>query len=120
MFRFFIISLELFVLVAILRTPFMQYMLSGFQAVATDWMVEISQLAENQELGQLREVINPHMQNLNDYQKNYLDDITSSKTKVGHFHRLYCQLGDKNPYIYGASLNYLCNEINRTTLLRAT
>ncbi|MFT4993962.1 MAG: hypothetical protein ACI965_000983, partial [Paraglaciecola sp.] len=75
---------------------------------------EISELADQQQLGELRDVIAPHMQNMNEYQKDYLYDITSSKNKVGHFRRLYCEDGDKNPFIYGATLRYFCSEINRT------
>jgi len=113
MFRLFIIFLEVFALVAILRSPFMQYWFSDIQNSVADWMTELSELAEQQELGELRNVIAPHMQNMNEYQKDYLDDITSSKYKVGHFHQLYCEAGDKNPFIYGASLRYFCSEINR-------
>lgn len=113
MFRLFIISLEIFALVAMLRSPFMQYWFSDTQNTVSDWMTEISELADQQQLGELRDVIAPHMQNMNEYQKEYLDDITSSKYKVGHFRRLYCEAGDKNPFIYGASLRYFCTEINR-------
>jgi hypothetical protein len=113
MFRLLIISLEIFALVAILRSPFVQYWFTDTQSSLSDWMTELSELADQQELGELRDVIAPHMQNMKGYQKDYLDDITSSKHKVGHFRRLYCEAGDKNPYIYGSSLRYFCSEIKR-------
>jgi len=113
MIRLFIVFLEIVALVAILRSPFMQYWFSDMQNTMSNWMTEISELADQQELGELRDVIAPHMQNMNTYQKDYLHDITSSKYKVEHFRQLYCEAGDKNPFIYGASLRYFCTEINR-------
>ncbi|MFT5675284.1 MAG: hypothetical protein ACI808_001214 [Paraglaciecola sp.] len=117
MFRLLIVSLEIIALVAILQSQFMQYLFSDIQVSIADWMTEISQMAEKQELSNLREVVAPHLVNLNDYQQEYLLEITSSKNKINVFYQMYCLLGDKNPYIYGASLHYFCSEIRQSKVL---
>ncbi|MFT4939117.1 MAG: hypothetical protein ACI88A_002150 [Paraglaciecola sp.] len=117
MFRLLIISLEIIALVAILQSQFMQYLFADIQKSIADWMTEISQMAEKKELNDLREVVAPHLVNLNDYQQEYVLEVTSSKSKINVFYRLYCVLGDKNPYIYGASLQYFCSEIRQSEVL---
>ena len=117
MFRLLIISLEIIALVAILQSQFMQYLFADIQTSIADWMTDISQMAEKKELSSLREVVAPHLVNLNDYQQEYLLEITSSKNKINVFHQMYCVMGDKNPYIYGASLHYFCSEIRQSDVL---
>jgi hypothetical protein len=113
MFRLFIITLEIFALVAIMRSPFVQYLFSDTQDMVSNWMTDISQLVNEKELVELRNVIAPRMENMSQYQKEYLKDIISSKDKVERFSISYCDKGDKNPYIYGVDLRYFCVEINR-------
>lgn len=117
MFRFFVVIFEVLALVMILRTSFVQFWLSDFQSSVADWMLEISLVVETQQLQELRNEIAPHTQNLHEYQKDYLDEITKNKSALNNFNIFYCQNGDKNPYIYGASLRYVCSEISRKGIL---
>jgi hypothetical protein len=118
MFKFFIITFEILALVMVLRTSFVQFWLSDIQASAADWMLEMSMVVDNQQLQSLRNEMAPHTQNLNEYQKDYLREVTQNKTALGNFNLFYCQNGDKNPYIYGASLKYVCGEIGRAGILK--
>ncbi|MCF2948751.1 hypothetical protein L0668_11585 [Paraglaciecola aquimarina] len=119
MFKFFIVTFEVLALVMVLRTSFVQFWLSDIQSSAADWMLEMSMLIDNQQLEKLRAEISPHTQNLNGYQRDYLRQITDNKAALGSFNQFYCQNGDKNPYIYGASLHYVCSEIGRTGILKS-
>ncbi|MCC2616407.1 hypothetical protein LJ739_09160 [Aestuariibacter halophilus] len=117
MIRSLIIILEIAVLVTLLRTSFVQYFLSDIQVSLSDWMTEVSLIAERQELDALRDAIAPVTTHMRDYQKAYMEDITSRKVKVQNFHHLYCEKGDKNPYVYGASLSQICSAIRQSHLL---
>lgn len=119
MFRTFIIAFEILALVAILRSPFVHYWFGDAQTNLANWMLEISLIAEKKKLGEFKQLISPHIQNLNDYQLEYLNGVISTKNSVNDFNRLYCESDDKNPYIYGASLRYICSEISRTGLLKS-
>ncbi len=119
MFKFFVVTFEILALVVVLRSSFVQYWLADFQDAAANWMLEISLLMDKQQLETLRAEIMPHTQNLADYQKDYLRQVTQSKASLASFHLYYCQNNDKNPYIYGASLRYVCSEINRAGILKS-
>lgn len=112
--RFVVLILEIAVLVVILRSPFVQFWLSDIQNSLSELMMDIALAGERQMLSGLREKVAPHIANLKDYQKAYLEDGMSSRAKLEHFTLHYCQGGDKNPYIYGHTLTYLCSEINST------
>jgi hypothetical protein len=118
MFRFFIIAFEVLALVTVLRTSFVQYWFTDMQTMLADWMLEVSLVAEKQQLAAFRAQIAPHVQNLNDYQSDYLNSVLHNKSSVTDFNRMYCEGHDKNPFIYGATLIYVCNEIQRTELLK--
>ena len=117
MFRLLIVTLEIIALVAFLQSQFMQYLFSDMQSSIADWMTEISQMAEKEELNTLRERVASNLVSLNGYQQEYLLEVTSNKNKINVFYNLYCVSGDKNPYIYGASLQYFCSEIRRVDIL---
>lgn len=119
MFKLFVVTFEILALVMILRSSFVQYWLADLQDSAANWMLEMSLLIDKQQLDELRAEIGPHTQNLHDYQKDYLYQVTTSKSSLANFHLYYCQNGDKNPYIYGASLKYVCNEISRKGILKS-
>ena len=72
MFRTLVVFLEVAVLVIILRTSVVQYFLTDAQDSLSNWMLEISQLADFKELSGLRNTIEPHTQNLRGYQKEYI------------------------------------------------
>lgn len=113
--RTFIVILEIALLVVILRSSFVQYWLGDMQDSLSDWMTEIASMAERQKLNELQERVRPHISAMNDYQKDYVMDVLSSRTKLEHFQRYYCIEQDKNPYVYGATLLYLCSEINKVS-----
>ncbi len=117
MLRTFIIILEIVLLVMVLRSSFVQYFLSDVQTSLSDWMTELSLVAETQELDALKESIYPHLMDVREYQKDYLNEILSEKSKLMSFHKKYCIAGDKNPYVFGANLNLICTAINRTKLI---
>ncbi|MDF2179057.1 hypothetical protein P2G88_12425 [Aliiglaciecola sp. CAU 1673] len=112
--RFVVLILEIAFLVVVLRSPFVQYWFSDMQNSLSDLMLEIALAGERQMLSGLREKVAPHIANLKDYQKAYIDDVMSSRAKLEQFNLRYCQAGDKNPYVYGNTLTYLCSEIKST------
>ena len=85
MFRLLIVSLEIIALVAFLQSQFMQYLFSDMQSSIADWMTEISQMAEKKELNNLRDRVSPNLVNLNEYQHQYLLEVTSDKNKITYF-----------------------------------
>jgi hypothetical protein len=117
--RAFIIFIEIAILVMALRTSFVQYFFIDVQDRLSNWMVEISQVAEQRELAQLRETYAGRVLNMSEYQQEYIQEITSDKGQLSHFYLLYCQKGDKNPFIYGAPLQILCSNIQNTRLLNS-
>jgi hypothetical protein len=81
------------------------------------WMLDLSMVLENQQLTEFRHKITRHTQDLSQYQEQYIQTITRNKESLSNFNLLYCTNGDKNPYIYGVKLRYLCGEIHRANLL---
>jgi 23S rRNA A2030 N6-methylase RlmJ len=117
--RFFIISFEILALIAMLRSPFIHYWFNDIHSGVANWMLEISLLAEKKELALFRQTIMSHTQDLSENQMAYLDNITANKMSMGQFNKLYCQSNDKNPYLYGANLHYVCSEIRRSGVLNS-
>ncbi|MFT2090019.1 hypothetical protein [Paraglaciecola sp. 2405UD69-4] len=117
MFRWFVTAFGILAVVVILRTPFVQFWIADIQTKLADWMLEISLVVERQQLESFREEIKPHTENLREYQKQYLFDISENMAALRNFNRNYCQNNDKNPYIYGATRQYICGEIVRTGIL---
>lgn len=118
MIRSLIIILEIVILVVVLRSPFVQYFLADIQNSVSDWLTEVSMVAEKHELETFRDSFYPHLIDVRDYQLEYIDSITSDKARLEQFHRQYCIGGDKNPFVYGANLNLICTAINRANLLK--
>ena len=116
MFRFFVIAVEIILLVIILRSSVVQYFFSDIHQSLSDWMLEMSLVAEKQELKSLRDEISPITSNMKDYQRDYVEEVTSEKLRLKMFHQQYCVNGDKNPYVYGASLTSICRAIERSQL----
>lgn len=112
-----VLILEVIALLFILRTSFVQYFLADIQRELSDWLVDVSQYAEQKELAALRTQLQPYMQNMQSYQKGYIADMTASRSSLNHFYHAYCLAGDKNPYVYGASLRLICEQIKRAAIL---
>ena len=119
MLRFFIIAFEILALVVALRSPFAHYLFGDVHKQVANWMLDLSLIADRKQLAAFRELLVTRLENLNDSQVEYLNAVTSSKTRVADFNRMYCESTDKNPYIYGATLNYTCSEIVRAGLTKS-
>lgn len=117
MFRGLVIVLEIVVLLFILRSPFVQYFFADIQKDLSDWLVELSEIPDRAELDSLTSRVAPNFEAMRPFQKEYLFGVMESKEGVNHFYSLYCQKGDKNPYIQGASLRYFCSELASTSLI---
>ncbi|RDV28031.1 hypothetical protein DXV75_03435 [Alteromonas aestuariivivens] len=117
MFRALVIIAEIIVLLLVLRSPFVQYFFADIHNSLSDWLVEMAQLPDKLELESLQKNVAPHFQAMRPFQKQYLSGVMSSRSSINHFHQLYCISGDKNPFIYGASLRYFCSSIEKTKLL---
>lgn len=115
--RFFIIAFEILALVALLRSPFVHYWFNDIQSGLANWMLELSLVAEKRQLDHFRDNIISHSPNLKEYQREYLINITANKTAIRNFNQLYCESADKNPYLYGATLHFICAEMSSSKVL---
>ena len=113
MLRFGVVTLEILALIIILRSALMQFWLSDMQTTTSQWMHGLSVTIDNQQLAKFRNEISDHVQNLSDPQTKYLQRITSTKTELNKFNQHYCRARDKNPFIYGTNLRFVCGEISR-------
>lgn len=118
MLRFIVVTIEILALIMILRSAFVQFWLSDMQTTTSQWMHGISMTIDNQQLAEFRDEISTNVQDLTEPQTEYLHRITSTKTELNNFNVNYCYAGDKNPYIYGTNLRYVCGEINRNGILK--
>lgn len=118
MVRSFVVFAEIVLLIIVLRTEFAQYLLSDMQLSISNWMEEVASIPDKKELAELKKTVMPQFEAMRPFQKDYINDLLTNKAKVRHFHQLYCENGDKNPYINGASLHFFCSQIQRTDLLK--
>ncbi|MBL4631709.1 MAG: hypothetical protein JKY14_11310 [Paraglaciecola sp.] len=118
MLRFVLVTFGILTLIMILRSTFAQIWLSDMQTGTSKWMHSLSMVIDNQQLAKFRDEISANVQDLNKPQTEYLYRITRTKTELNNFDLLYCRAGDKNPYIYGSNLRYLCGEISRNGILK--
>lgn len=118
MLRFVVVTFEILALVMILRSAFVQFWLSDVQSNTSEWMHGISMTIDNQQLAKFRNQISDNVRDLSEPQTEYLHRITSTKTELNKFNLHYCHAGDKNPYIYGTNLHYVCGEISRKGILK--
>ncbi|WP_137165826.1 hypothetical protein [Salinimonas lutimaris] len=115
--RMFAVLVQVAVLILILRMPMMQAMLQDIQATVSDWLLELDKLPEQQALDDLKVTTGPLHVSMRPFQQRYLNELLQSKDNVIQFYAYYCQGADMNPYIYGSSRTYLCDEISKTPLL---
>ncbi|MBC3765748.1 hypothetical protein [Neptunicella marina] len=109
----FILIIEIAILYLILRSAFVQYMLTDVHKTLSDWMTEISQVHHRQTLEQLRGNMSGFTQQFSEAQLDYFNKVTYSPDQVLRFHDLYCVKKDKNPFIYGDSLKHFCSQIEQ-------
>jgi hypothetical protein len=117
MLRFIVVTFEILALIMILRSAFVQFWLSDMQTTTSQWMLDLSMTIDNHQLAEFRNEISDHVPGLTEPQTEYLHRITSTKTELHKFNLYYCHVGDKNPYIYGTNLRYVCGEISRKGIL---
>jgi hypothetical protein len=115
MWRTFVIFIEIVILVVILQTSFVQYFLSDIQATVSGWIVSVVDIPEQQALTAFRVKYFYNNMLLQPHQTDYVLDITESKEKLESFNQFYCVNQDKNPFIYGANLVRLCEQINKAS-----
>ena len=120
MVKAFVVFIEIVLLVAILRTEFMQYWLRDVQHTVSEWMVTISEIPDQQEIAKLQDNIKPFVAGMSESQLTYLEEITESRNSIELFNKQYCIAQDMNPFIYGATLRVVCREINRSPLSSKT
>lgn len=117
MLRFVVVTFEILALIMVLRSAFVQFWLSDMQTTTSQWIEGISTTIDNQQLAKFRNNISAHVQGLSEPQTEYLYRITSTKTELNKFNLHYCRTGDKNPFIYGNNLHFVCGEISRKGIL---
>ncbi|MEW9798392.1 hypothetical protein [Alteromonas sp. CYL-A6] len=117
MYRWLIVSIEVVLLVTVLRAPFAQYLLGDIQDTVSGWIEEVATMPQKAELANLRNAMSGQMQAMRPFQRDYLNDVMQNSSSIVRFHSMYCVKGDKNPFITGASLRFFCSRIEETELL---
>lgn len=117
MFRYLIILTESVVLVTVLRSSFVQYLLSDIQQSVADLMTEVSMTLERTQLADVRYSLAPYTDQMREFQKDYISDITESSERLESFHQTYCLQREINPYVNGANLELVCHTISNSTLI---
>ncbi|GAB5381297.1 MAG: hypothetical protein Alis3KO_31680 [Aliiglaciecola sp.] len=117
MFRYLIVLAEIVVLVTVLRSSFVQYLLSDVQQSLTSFMSEITLRLEQTQLDDLRYSLAPYTGHMRDFQKDYLNQVTESSANLEHFHNKYCVQREINPFVNGANLELVCHTINSSKLV---
>ena len=118
MFRSLAIIVEIAILVIVLQLPFVQYMLSDVQSTLSDWMTDIALREERAQLATIKENMSVQYSAMKDYQREYLDEVLSSRLRTIQFYESYCVNADSNPYIYGATLSSFCTQIQQSPILK--
>ncbi|WJG08793.1 hypothetical protein [Aliiglaciecola sp. LCG003] len=95
----------------------MQYFLADIQNNLSDFMTEISLQIEETQLAGLRSSLMPYTQQMREFQKDYIEQITSSSGSLENFHTRYCAQREINPYVNGANLEMVCHTIDNSKLL---
>ena len=90
MFRSFAIALEVAVLVVILQLPFVQYLLSDVQETVSEWMTEIAQREEREQLADISANLQGQIDAMRPYQQEYVATILSSRLQLIKFYDNYC------------------------------
>ena len=118
MLRGFIVFIEIALLIILLRSSFVQYWLSDAQRTVSEWITHIATMPERQELEDLRDSLAPQIAGMTDNQVAYLDNMLKDKASLLHFHRLYCQQQEINPYIFGSTRTIVCQRIESSQILK--
>ncbi|GAB2692768.1 hypothetical protein [Aliiglaciecola aliphaticivorans] len=120
MFRYLIILAEIVILVMALRSPFAQYLLADIQNSLTQFMTDISMKMEKTQLKDVRYSLAPYTEQMRDFQRDYILQITDSSENLVNFHAKYCIEREINPYVNGSNLELVCHTISHSTLLQVS
>ncbi|MEP4888425.1 MAG: hypothetical protein ABJV04_00235 [Aliiglaciecola sp.] len=117
MFRYLIILAEIVILVMALRSSFAQYLLSDMQNSLTQLMTDISMKMEKAQLKEVRYSLAPYTDQMRDFQRDYILEITDTSENLVNFHAKYCVQREINPFVNGSNLELVCHTISNSTLL---
>ncbi|GAA6183578.1 hypothetical protein [Aliiglaciecola sp. NS0011-25] len=117
MFRYLIVLAEIVILVMTLRSSFAQYLLADIQNDLSQLMTEISMKMEKTQLNDVRYALAPYTEQMRDFQRDYILQITDSSENLVNFHAKYCLQREINPYVNGSNLELVCHTISNSTLL---
>jgi cell division protein FtsB len=115
--RWFIIFIEIVVVVAFFNSSFGQYLLGDTQEEVSGWFEKIGNYAENEQLSSLRSDLEPHLSRLSEKQQAYMDELTRDKHPMRQFSASYCRGSDINPYVYGETLQVVCEHFSKNKVL---
>jgi hypothetical protein len=113
----FIIFIQIVVLILFLRTEFAQHFFGGIATTIVSWYQNVVELPERSKIIVLRDKFLRNNMILRPHQVDYVIQVTDSAEEIERFHRLYCINKDKNPYIFGDTLDKLCSDIEDSELL---
>ncbi|MBE1301052.1 MAG: hypothetical protein GJ680_14220 [Alteromonadaceae bacterium] len=113
-----IIFIEIALLWTVLQTSFVQHLLNDTQSDVSDWLADVTGFFDSRSLAGLRQNIAPFTESLDEPQRAYLEDVTNDLQKLQNFNNLYCKGDDKNPFVYGETLQILCAQIASSEVLR--
>ncbi len=115
--RWLLILLQLGILVLVLRMPMVQGWLKAGYYQASEAVSSISRWSETRMLDDLKDDLMGWSSTLRPYQQEYLDGVLKDRDSINRFHQTFCMSADKNPYLKGASLAFLCMQLEKTELL---
>ena len=83
-------------------------------------MEEVATREERQQLADIKLNLSGQYASLRSAQQEYFDSVLSSRARTLQFYDAYCENDDRNPYIYGITLQSFCAEIRRSPVLNTT
>lgn len=115
-----IILIQIILLVVILQSSFAQQFLGGVFQTVKQWYNQVVEVPDRRKIMQLRDTFMRNNMSLQPHQVDYVIDVTDTTKKLNTFYSTYCELDDKNPFIYGANLKKFCSDIRSSELLMQT
>lgn len=115
--RIFVVFTEIVLLIIVLRSPFVQSLFFDMQQTLSEWFVDLTDIPEQHALNELRDTLSTELAPLKPYQKEYLLEITRTKSNLKRFDRMYCQTQDINPNFKGKEREKLCSYIHQIKFL---
>lgn len=111
------VIIQIIVIIIFLRSSYAQYFFGDIGASVASWYESIADVPERSKITYLRDEFMRNNMALKPHQVDYVIEVTDSAEAINSFYATYCVKGDKNPYIYGANLAKLCEDIRGSELL---